>query len=94
MDRTLLNGTEQQVQQAQSGLIHPGLHDVAVAEIFPKLGTAKLVALRGVCTYLRDLLDSDAISHFSHFWEAATSQLLLNRLASGWPEIRCSHLQD
>ena len=91
MERAPLNGSEQQVQQAQSGLIHPGLHDVAVAEIFPKLGTANLVALRGVCTYLCDLLDSDAISHF---WEAATSQRLLNRLASGWPQIRCSHLQE
>ena len=65
------------------GLSDPRFHDVFVASFLPSMSTTILVALRGACVGLRDLIDSQATSHI---WSGAAQRHLLNE-----PSCNCPH---
>lgn len=73
-------------QHGQGKLLDPRLRDIFISEILPKQPTWALGALRGTCSFLRDLLDSHATSHI---WRAATQYQLWNQ-----PRSLCPHLQN
>lgn len=68
------------------GLLHPQLHSIMVVKMLPRLPTASLGALRGTCSQMVDMLDSQAVSHI---WSDAARKQLLNQAS-----FDCSHFPD
>ena len=75
IDELTANGTVPSV--LQSGLANQQLHDVLITEVLPKLPLGVLGSLRGTCSSLRDLLDSQ---HSSQSWSGAVGHRLHNQL--------------
>lgn len=80
------NSVMQAKESTCHGLLHPQLHIIMVVKVLPRLPTASLGALRGTCSQMVGMLDSQAVSHI---WSDAARKQLFNQ-----PSFDCSHFPN